>query len=729
MEELTGYFSKTVFHASDGYTVALFYCEQESEIITVTGYLPEINEQWQYRLTGNFVDHPRYGLQFKIERFENMRFSDRDNLVKYLSSSRFKGIGPKMAESIVDTLGLDLIRKVRENPNVLDEVPKMNNARKLAIAQGIADDKEDTFFFLNSHNLSARTIVKLENHYKDKLMDTVLGNPYQMVYDIDGIGFKTADEFARSLGIADDNFFRLEALLDSCLMEVCMRNGDSYAEREVLQNYFSKMVGSELEYDFDEILESLSGRRRVAMEEERIYPFSQYEAEYYIAEYLSVFPQEPMPKFDETVISSIISSVEEKFGITYQDRQKEAIEAFFTNDLLILTGGPGTGKTTIVRGMVEICSTLMPEFEITLCAPTGRAAKRLKELTGHDARTIHSLLNWNIETGDFSKNEDDPLNTSLLIIDEFSMVDQWVFYNLLRAGAHFKKIIIIGDQDQLPSVGMGSVLRDLIASDLFHVVKLERIYRQKEGSDIIVLANEIKNDTCTEIDTSHEIRFFECSPADVKTLTLQVVEHALNSYDSLADGFMNVQVLVPKHQGLNGRIALNNALQQQFNPPHKGKRELKFGQTTFREGDKILQIKNQPDDDVFNGDIGILTEIIYAREDINGQNRLIVDFEGITVEYTSDNFVNITHGYCITVHKAQGSEFGIVIMPILNEYGAMLQKRLIYTGVTRASSSLIMLGQKEAFFNGIAREDHHNRKTTLQERFAEICGKDKTFEH
>ncbi|MBQ2685784.1 MAG: ATP-dependent RecD-like DNA helicase [Erysipelotrichaceae bacterium] len=719
---ITGHFIKTIYHNTNGYTVAVFELSDRSEDeVVVTGYLPEMDREVEYELHGNYAEHPRYGMQFNIESFEKMRIKDEDNLIHYLSGPEFKGIGPKMATSIVETLGIEAVDIIRADNSVLDQVKGMTEKKKEAILAGLEKDTDDKYYFLTSNHLSMKMIMRLEMIYGEDLMHVVKHNPYQMVRDVDGIGFVTADKFARSIGFEDDHPYRLEAFGVYQLMQWCVQRGDSYMLVDEFRERLDRSMDCD-NYDLDEIMNGLIATRQVVVEEDRIYPISQYEAEEYIAQYLSLFPAQPFEKADPQDITEGIREIEEEFGITYQDRQKEAIEAFFDSDVMILTGGPGTGKTTIVRGMVKLCRRLFPQYNVTLCAPTGRASKRLSELTECDARTVHSLLRWDKDTGRFAKNEDDPLDIDLLIIDEISMLDQWVFYNLFKAGINIRKLILIGDQDQLPSVGIGCVLKDLIDSDCFKVVRLEKIYRQQEGSDIISLADEIKRDVCEDVVSENDIRFFECDPYQIRNLTLQVVEHALSRYPDIHDGFMNVQVLVPKYNGINGIDALNVALQKQFNPPDRSKRELQVGYRTYRVGDKILQLKNQPDDDVFNGDIGILEEIVYSREDVNNQNRMVVDFDGIIVEYTSETFMNITHAYCISVHKAQGSEYPIVIMPMANEYGIMLQKRLLYTAVSRAYESLIMIGQKQAFLNGVKRRDHYERKTTLKDRILRILG-------
>ena len=714
--EITGHFFKYIFKGGNGYTVALFELDDGSEEdITVTGYLPEMDFDIRYKLSGDYVEHHKYGMQFNIEAFERMDLNDEENLIRYLSGAQFKGIGPKFAASLVEKFGKDVLNIIRNDPDVLDTVPKMNDKKKTAILDGLAADVNEKYYFLTSHHLSMKNILRLEKQYKENMMEVITGNPYQMVYDVDGIGFATADKFGLSIGFTYDNPCRIAALISSLLMEWCMASGDSYLEYD----YFVNRIYHELngiDVNVEDILDDLDQERVIKVQDDKVYPISQFDAESYIASYLSVFPMQPFAKADPEVIQQRISEIEEELGITYQDKQKEAIAAFFENDMMILTGGPGTGKTTIVRGMVKLCTSLFPQYNIALCAPTGRAAKRLSQLTDYEAKTIHSLLIWDKESGQFAKGEDDPLMIDLIIIDEFSMVDQWVFYNLLKAGAQFKKIVLIGDQDQLPSVGMGAVLRDLIDSNIFKVVTLEKIYRQKEGSDIISLAHDIKNDCCTDVKTDNEIRFFECGPYQIRDLILQVVDKALKKYNNEYEGFMNVQVLAPKYSGVNGIDALNVALQKEFNPPDVTKNEIQIGYRTYREGDKILQLKNQPDDDVFNGDMGILVEVIHARDDINHQNRLIVDFDGIIVEYTNETFINITHAYCVSVHKAQGSEYPIVIMPVSSEYGIMLRKRLLYTGVTRANSSLILLGNKQAFLNGLKRVNESDRHTTLKER-------------
>ncbi|MBQ6654987.1 MAG: ATP-dependent RecD-like DNA helicase [Erysipelotrichaceae bacterium] len=716
--EIKGRFDKVIYYREDnGYTVAVFALQDSrtDEEVVVRGYIGKTEREHLYVLEGSYVEHPRYGIQFEIESFKKLIADNREDLISYLSSSQFPGIGRKSASELVDALGMDLIERVRADSSLLDTVPKMTARRKKAILEGLQSEQDSDNIFLMSHHLSMKNIIRIRNHYQDETMNILLSDPYKVIQEVGGIGFATIDRFAVSVGVDPNDLNRQCAMAENLLMNMCMRNGDSYLELDE----FTEQLMRESEISSDEIIDQLLMNRRIQIECGRVYPISQFDAERYVASYLHWFPSVSLEKPDEEMLRNSLEDVQQQLGIEYQEKQLEAVMSFFENDLLVLTGGPGTGKSTIVRGMIELCRRIYPMCSLSLLAPTGRAAKRLNELTGAQAKTIHSLLLWDKETGRFAKDEDDPLTVDILIIDEFSMVDIYLFYNLLKACGQLKKLILIGDADQLPSVAMGAVLRDVIDSECFRCIKLEKIYRQKEGSDIIALASDIRNDCCQSVPDEHDVRFFEAEPRDITALTMQVVGHALDNYDSLKDGFMNVQVLAPKHMGLNGINNLNVILQKRFNPPSPEKRELRAGYRTFRQYDKVIQLKNQPDDDVFNGDIGIVEDIIYAHEDVNGQDRLICDFDGRIVENTRETLGNITHAYCISVHKAQGSEYPIVILPMDLDYGIMLQKRLIYTAVSRAYRSLIIIGQKEAFFKGITTADHYVRRTTLKERLWE----------
>ena len=376
-----------------------------------------------------------------------------------------------------------------------------------------------------------------------------------------------------------------------------------------------------------------------------------------------------------------------------------------------MTGGPGTGKSTVIGAMIHLWKRLYPSYSLACAAPTGRASKRLFELNEVESFTIHSLLKWDLESNTFGMDETNPLSIDCLIIDEFSMVDTWLMSHLLKASQQVKKILIVGDKDQLPSVSPGQVLKDLIESKVFPVISLTHIYRQKEGSDVISLAHQIREKEIDFNELKNDIKWFECRAVDVKQLVLEVIQQAqLKGYP-----LQHIQVLAPMYSGLAGIDALNHAIQKFVNPYDENKRELKIGTQIFRENDKILQLKNQPNDDVYNGDIGLCIEIIYAREDELKQNRIIVDFDGRIVEYTSETFINITLAYCVSVHKAQGSEYPIVVIPVVPEHRFMLQKRLLYTAVTRASKSLILIGSKQLFIKGVSENEDIPRKTCLLE--------------
>lgn len=714
--QIIGRFISTIYHNEGNFfSVVRFrlYQKDEKEII-VTGYFKPYDDEQLYAVDGQYIEHPKYGMQFRADKIEVVLPNEEESLIRFFSGPLFPGIGPKAAATIVDVLGEDCIEKIKKDPSVLNLIPKLNQKKKEIIIDGLKtseDQLQRTVSFLQSHGMSMRNIMRIDQVYGERAIEILSENPYQMIQDIDGIGFVTADKLASNLGFKEDFPKRIEAALTSLVMEMCMATGDTYVLVEDLPEALIKKCGTS-SIDFGDALFNCLLSRQLIQEENRIYHHTQFAAENIIADYFTMFPSERLKSIQQEELNQMLDQLQQEIQIQYDTQQKIAIEQFFSEDILICTGGPGTGKTTVVKAMVTLFRQLYPYAQIACCAPTGRAAKRLAELTGAECSTVHSLLKWDLETNSFGKNETEPLTLDCLIIDEFSMIDSWLFSRLLLASSQIKKICIIGDEDQLPSVSCGSVLKDLMESNLFPVVRLKTIFRQKEGSDVVTLAHHIRQRSFDAIDFKGDVAFFECSQYDIKNAVLKIVTSAIEKGYDIND----VQVLAAKYNGVAGIDRLNAALQQAFNPSSKHKREWKVGYRIFREEDKILQLKNQVDDDVYNGDIGMLVEIIYPDEDINGQIRFVVDFEGILVEYTQETFNNITHAYCVSVHKSQGSEYPIVILPVAKESSFMLKRRLLYTGITRAKKSLILLGDKDVFFNGIINTEEHSRQTTLINR-------------
>lgn len=716
--ELQARYLMTIFrNETNGYTVARFvsYDHEEKEF-SATGILGELQEDALYTLYGHYEKHARYGLQFQIERYEHLQPNDGKTLVRFFSSAQFPGIGRKIAEHIVAELGDDAISLIKQDKSVLDHVPGLSKKKREIILEGVKqnEDIDDSVAFFTRYGLTSQYIAKIQAVYGDQSVLKVKENPYRMVSEVDGIGFATADKLARLLEFDVQHPYRVKAAVLSSVLTIAMATGDSYCSFPSLQKEVDHIMNYHVA-ELTDILGELKQEREVIIEEERIYHHTQYDAECGIASFLAHYPYEEISMYDAS-LDEAIKQMEQCFSIEYEQKQKEAIKTFFHEPFAIISGGPGTGKTTIVKGILHLAKRLYPEAHIALCAPTGRAAKRLSQLSDGNATTIHSLLKWDLESNRFLKDAKDPLEADILIIDEFSMVDAWVFYSLLRASKQVAKLLLIGDGDQLPSVGPGCVLKDLIQSSCFPVLQLEKIFRQSEGSDVVTLAHEIREGRFDILRKADDVAFFSCPSYEITHRVLQIVENAYEKgYDS-----HDIQVLAPMYNGVAGIDALNHALQELMNPPESAKRELRVGYRLFREGDKILQLKNQPDDNVYNGDIGEIIEIVYAAEDILNLNRITASFDDVIVDYSGDQIYNITHAYCTSIHKAQGSEYPIVIMPVVNEYRHMLQRRLLYTGVTRAKKSLVLLGQAEALRKAVSTKEYQVRKSTLCERIKQI---------
>ena len=704
----------TIDNEDNFYTVLRLKLNDENEkSLTATGFIQNIEPDILYNFYGQYVEHAKYGMQFNIQSYEKPLPSEREGIIRYLSGIQFPGVGQKTAKKIVEYLGDDCLSMIRNDLSVLDE---LNLSQKIidSIRDGLAQEDssmEELIQFLNVHGIGIRNIIRLNKAYGKEALAKLKENPYRVIEECDGFGFLTADKIAKSIGVEDDDPRRMYAYLISLCMNMCMKTGDSFVKTEALQEQYEKAGFT----SFEELLQKALFNRQLVKEDNRIYPITQYQSEEGISDFLVHFPYYEIQKVDKELLSNYLEELQQDFAITYDETQKEAIFDFFDHPFSIITGGPGTGKTTVVKAIVTLFKMLYPTSEIICSAPTGRASKRLSELTDCASKTIHSLLEWDLETNTFGKNEKEPVLADLLIIDEFSMVDNWLFYNLLLASKRIKKICIIGDENQLPSVSPGCVLRELIESQLFPVIRLNHIYRQKDGSDVIQLAHDIQTSIPNFDDYHDDIAFFECSAEDIKNKIVFIVKDALDKNYSLSD----IQVLSPIYSGPVGIDILNKTLQETFNPKDTFKREIKTGYMTFREGDKILQLKNQPDDDVYNGDIGTLVEIESSEENENGKTTLYVQFDETFVSYTLDNISNITLAYCISIHKSQGSEYPIVIMPIVNSHYHMLQRKLIYTGVTRARQSLILLGSKNAFIKGIETEERHERESSLKEKLIE----------
>ena len=718
MSYIKGTISKIIYrNNSNGYTVGLIKIKESDEevgkIETFTGVLPEFNEKTIYQLNGTFTTHNKYGYQFQVDSFEIVLPEKKDELVDFLSSDLFP-IGEKTAKKIVGSFGEDTIDVILNNKEKLLEIPRLG-IEKINKINNILKEYQSTsniVLEVNRMGFNTKDSLMLLNKYKDKVIRIIDNNIYDLIDNIN-LNFKEIDTIAinNKYDLYDER--RIEALIIYLLNEITFEQGDTYSFFQEIYNSIIKYLPDLKSEDLEYYLLKLSKQKRVVIKKEKYYLKELYDAEEYSADRiyrLNNMERRKLPKLKEK-----IKELEQKIGITYDESQKNAIITSLNNNFTITTGGPGTGKTTIIKGiirmLVDTCH-ISPQ-NIALLAPTGRASRKLMEVCNIPAYTIHKYLGWDKDNNTFSHNEINVCKEEYIIVDEASMIDTMLMFSLLKGTRLDSKFIFIGDYYQLPSVSQGQVLKDMIDSEVLDVIKLNNLYRQKDGNYIIDLAHEIKNKELSDnfLTKKEDYNFIEVDNDYVLTSIKDIILKALEKGYREKD----IQVLAPMYKSQNGIDNLNKMLQEIFNPKSNDKNELIVGNKIYREGDKILELVNDSDNSISNGDLGYIINITNKEKNDNKKNEIIVDFDGNIVSFSPDKFINITHGYAISVHKSQGGEFNMVIIPFVNSFKRMLYNKLIYTAVTRAKSKLILIGSREAFIYGVNNDYVNNRKTTLKE--------------
>lgn len=687
---------------------------------TVVGFLPNVVEGDVYTFKGQTVEHPKYGKQLKAETFEKELPQTKDAIISYLSSDLFKGIGKKTAQNIVNTLGENAINDILNDASVLEKVPSLPKKKQKQIAEQIASNQESEKVMIRLHDLGfgPKLASSIYQYYGAETLSVLDKNPYQLVYDIKGIGFSKADQLAQKIGIKFDDPERLKAGLLFTLEEECIKQGHTYIPNDqIIAATFNVLTQNNNNDDnqfnhehLQTMLLQLNEEKRLIVDKEKISIPSLYYSELKSVQNLYRIKTHTtkLKEIEQSDLQLHIGDIETNNEVSYAASQKDALQTAINSKIMLLTGGPGTGKTTVIKGIVELYAEVHgisldyddyqeDDYPVVLAAPTGRASKRLQESTGLEAMTIHRLIGWNQDTQpeDILDNE---INARLIIIDEMSMVDTWLFHQFLSAVPLDAQIILVGDEDQLPSVGPGQVFKDLIDSNTIPRVNLTEVYRQQDGSSIIELAHRMKLGQPIDITQRfHDRSFINCGTEQIPNVVEKVVNSAVNKGYDMSD----IQVLAPMYKGNAGIKRLNQILQSILNPKEKDTREIEFGDVVFRKGDKVLQLVNRPNDNIFNGDIGVIVGIFWAKENALNKDVLVVDFEGNEITFTRQDMLELTHAYCTSIHKSQGSEFPIVIMPIVKQYFRMLQRPILYTGLTRAKQSLVLLGDPQAFDIGL----------------------------
>ncbi len=722
IEYIKGNYRKSIFTNENGYHIGIFRVKDTNsedlgkflgKTITFTGYFHELNEDDTYIFYGKKVYHEKYGEQFQVDNYERCKPEEKDGIIEFLTSGLFKGIGEKKAQTIVNVLGKDTLKIILENPENLILIPGISkkNIDELHTKLKEHEASYETILFLNDSGFTTKDAMLIYNYYKENTRKIIEEDIYRLIKDLNDLTFKKIDSVAIRIGVEKDSLIRIKAAILYIMNEISNTYGHSYYYEEELIMLLPRVLGVNIAEDtFYEAINSLIKDVDIIKNDEKYYLREMFESEKLIVRRFKLLShQEDLKAYK---LEDKIKEIESFYNIKYNEDQLEAIRKSYLKHFLIITGGPGTGKTTIMKAIVELIR-IMNKYsyndllaKVALLAPTGRAAKRMSETTNLKASTIHRFLKWQKETNKFQVNEYNKSSAEIVIIDEASMIDTLLMANLLKGLSVGCKIILVGDDHQLPSVGPGQVLHDLIGSEALEVVELKKLYRQGKDSNIITLAYQIRNGQVDRniFNKEEDLTFISCAPS----LVLQNIKEVASTYRDMS--YKNFQILAPMYKGLNGIDAINKDLQLIYNKKQETKKELTIGEVTFREEDKVIQLTNMPDDNVYNGDIGLIENIITtSKKEIN------INFDGNYVKYTPSNFSNFRLAYAISIHKAQGSEFDVVILPLVRSYSKMLYRKLVYTAVTRAKKKLYLIGDLNALDIAIQNTNTDIRRTTIKD--------------
>lgn len=722
MKYIKGKFRRSIYESGRGYVVGLFKVEDVSceefldmidKTITFTGYFHELNDRDSYIMYGDLGEHEKYGKQFMVSSYERVEPKGKDAIYEFLTSGLFKGIGKTKAKLITDKLGDNTLNVILENKDLLYLIPTITekNIDTLYNTLKEYENSYKTIIYLGELGFSSNESMKIYNKYKDRTRNVIDEDIYNIYYDKLDISYKHIDTIALSLEYRLEDIRRVSSSILYIMNELTNVYGHEYFFRDDIYNYLERVIGSFISNDlFLMGLDRLEKNLYIKCEDDKYFLIDMYSMINIITKRFRMLSHQE----DDNIknIDKYIDLIEEKFGIKYDSSQKDAIKSSICKHISIITGGPGTGKTTILKGIIELYKTINKysyidlENRIALLSPTGRASKRMSEATNVLASTIHRFLKWQKDTSKFQVNRYNKSKVELVIIDEVSMVDTYLLGSLIDGINANCKIILVGDDHQLPSVGAGEVLRDLIDSSVIYTTKLTKLYRQEEGSNILKLSYDMRSGIINRdiFNKSSDLEFISVSSNNISS----VVQDLAKSYDMSSK---MVQILAPQYKGICGIDIINKKVQDIVNPKDKSKKEIKIGDDIIRVGDKVLQLTNQPDDNIYNGDIGIVDDIV-----LSPKKEVYISYDDNIVKYTPSSFSNFRLAYAISIHKSQGSEFDLAIVLVSTMYRKMLYRRLYYTGVTRAKKKLIIVGEEVALDVATRTEKDNDRRTIIKDK-------------